>query len=52
MTSRGFTLIEMLLAVIIFAFVGVASVAMLDTVAKSDEASRQSIGWCRELYRK
>jgi len=51
MTSRGFTLIEMLLAVIIFAFVGVASVAMLDTVAKSDEASRQSIERMEKLQR-
>lgn len=51
MTSRGFTLIEMLLAVIIFAFVGVASVAMLDTVAKSDEASRQSIDRMEKLQR-
>ena len=51
MISRGFTLIEMLLAVIIFAFVGVASVAMLDTVAKSDEASRQSIERMEKLQR-
>lgn len=51
MTSRGFTLIEMLLAVIIFAFVGVASVAMLDTVAKSDEASQQSIARMEKLQR-
>lgn len=51
MTSRGFTLIEMLLAVIIFAFVGVASVAMLDTIAKSDEASQQSIGRMEKFQR-
>jgi general secretion pathway protein J len=51
MISRGFTLIEMLLAVIIFAFVGVASVAMLDTVAKSDEASRQSIERMEKMQR-
>jgi general secretion pathway protein J len=51
MISRGFTLIEMLLAVIIFAFVGVASVAMLDTVAKSDEASRQVTERMEKLQR-
>ncbi len=40
--SRGFTFIEMLLAAAIFALVGLASVAVLQTVSRTDELSRES----------
>ena len=40
--SRGFTFIEMLLATAIFALVGLASVAVLSTVTRTDELSRES----------
>lgn len=40
--SRGFTFIEMLLASAIFALVGLASVAVLQTVIRTDELSRES----------
>lgn len=40
--ERGFTFIEMLLAVAIFALVGLASVAVLDSVTRSDAASKQA----------
>lgn len=39
---RGFTFIEMLLAAAIFALVGLASVAVLQTVSRTDELSRDS----------
>lgn len=40
--SAGFTFIEMLLAAAIFAFVGLASVAVLSSVTQSDELSQQA----------
>ncbi|MGI5310165.1 type II secretion system minor pseudopilin GspJ [Rheinheimera sp. WS51] len=39
---RGFTFIEMLLAIAIFALVGLASISVLTSVSKSDELSRES----------
>ncbi|GAB2927005.1 type II secretion system minor pseudopilin GspJ [Rheinheimera gaetbuli] len=39
---HGFTFIEMLMAVAIFALVGLASVAVLQTVSRTDELSRDS----------
>ena len=38
--NSGFTFIEMLLAAAIFAFVGLASVAVLSSVTQSDELSQ------------
>jgi general secretion pathway protein J len=43
MNSRGFTFIEMLLASAIFALIGLASVAVLDSVTRSDTASQQAM---------
>lgn len=43
MISRGFTFIEMLLATAIFALVGLASIAVLDSVTRSDTASQQAL---------
>lgn len=43
MNSRGFTFIEMLLATAIFALIGMASVAVLDSVTRSDTASQQAM---------
>lgn len=43
MNNRGFTFIEMLLATAIFALVGLASVAVLDSVTRSDSASQQAM---------
>ncbi len=40
--NRGFTFIEMLLAAAIFALVGLASVAVLSTVSRTNELSRES----------
>ena len=40
--SAGFTFIEMLLAAAIFTLVGLASVAVLQTVSRTDELSRDS----------
>lgn len=51
MISRGFTLLEMLLAILIFAFVGAGSIAMLNTVTSSDQGSRQSIERMEKLQR-
>lgn len=51
MISRGFTLLEMLLAILIFAFVGAGSIAMLNTVTASDQGSRQSIERMEKLQR-
>ena len=49
--NRGFTFIEMLLAVAIFALVGLASVAVLDSVTRSDEASRAGTLRLQQLQR-
>jgi general secretion pathway protein J len=43
MNNRGFTFIEMLLASAIFALIGLASVAVLDSVTRSDTASQQAM---------
>lgn len=48
---RGFTFIEMLLAVAIFALVGLASVAVLDSVTRSDEASKAATQRLQQLQR-
>jgi general secretion pathway protein J len=50
-SKRGFTFIEMLLAVAIFALVGLASVAVLDSVTRSDEASRAATLRLQQLQR-
>lgn len=50
-SNRGFTFIEMLLAVAIFALVGLASVAVLDSVTRSDEASRAATLRLQQLQR-
>ncbi len=49
--NRGFTFIEMLLAVAIFALVGLASVAVLDSVTRSNEASRAATLRLQQLQR-
>jgi len=49
--NRGFTFIEMLLAVAIFALVGLASVAVLDSVTRSDAASRAATLRLQQLQR-
>lgn len=49
--NRGFTFIEMLLAVAIFALVGLASVAVLDSVTRSDKASRDATARLQQLQR-
>jgi len=51
LAARGFTFIEMLLAVAIFALVGLASVAVLDSVNRSNEASRQAGERLQQLQR-
>lgn len=50
-SNRGFTFIEMLLAAAIFALVGLASVAVLDSVTRSDEASRAATLRLQQLQR-
>lgn len=47
--SRGFTFIEMLLATAIFALVGMASVAVLDSVTRSDTASQAAFARLQKL---
>lgn len=49
--NRGFTFIEMLLAVAIFALVGLASVEVLDSVTRSDQASRDATLRLQQLQR-
>ncbi len=49
--QSGFTLIEILLATLVFALVSMASFAVLDSVLKSDEASRQKIEELQALQR-
>jgi general secretion pathway protein J len=49
--QTGFTFIEMLLAVALFALVGLASVAVLSSVTKSDEISRESSQRLIEIQR-
>lgn len=45
----GFTFIEMLLATAIFALVGLASVAVLDSVTRSDTASQAALARLQKL---
>ncbi|WP_306519263.1 type II secretion system minor pseudopilin GspJ [Rheinheimera sp.] len=47
--QRGFTFIEMLLATAIFALVGLASVAVLDSVTRSDTASQAALARLQKL---
>lgn len=49
--SSGFTFIEMLLSVALFALVGLASIAVLTSVTKSDELSRESSQRLIEIQR-
>lgn len=51
MRSRGFTLIEMLLAVAIFSFIGMASYSVLSTVLNADELSKDRLNRLNELQR-
>lgn len=51
MNNRGFTLIEMLLAVLVFAMVGMAAVAVLDSVNRSNQGSVQGIERLQKLQR-
>lgn len=51
MNNRGFTLIEMLLAVVIFAAVGLASVAVLNTVVQNDASSKVSMDQLQQVQR-
>ncbi|HCU65816.1 MAG TPA: type II secretion system protein GspJ [Rheinheimera sp.] len=48
-SQRGFTFIEMLLATAIFALVGLASVAVLDSVTRSDTASQAALARLQKL---
>lgn len=48
-SQRGFTFIEMLLATAIFALVGLASVAVLDNVTRSDTASQAALARLQKL---
>ncbi|OFC71643.1 type II secretion system minor pseudopilin GspJ [Alteromonas confluentis] len=51
MKQRGFTLIEILIAIAIFAFIGVASTAVLTTVLDSDELSSARFDKFQKLQR-
>ena len=51
MNSRGFTLLELLIAIAIFALVGLASYRMLDTVIKTDSVTASQEMRLRELVR-
>ncbi len=51
MNNRGFTLIEMLLAVVIFAAVGLASVAVLNTVVQNDANSKVNMDQLQQVQR-
>lgn len=49
--QSGFTFLEMLLALVIFAFVGVASVAVLSSVTNSDDISEEAIARLQQVQR-
>ncbi|WP_189483649.1 type II secretion system minor pseudopilin GspJ [Alishewanella tabrizica] len=51
MNSKGFTFLEMLLAMLLFAMVGLASVAVLTSVTNSDEASQRALQQLQQLQR-
>ena len=51
MNNRGFTFLEMLLVMALFAIVGLSSVAVLSTVTQSDAASKLSIARLQQLQR-
>ena len=51
MTARGFTLIEILIAMAIFTMIGLASTALLTTVIDSDEASTEKFAELQQLQR-
>lgn len=51
MSNKGFTFLEMLLAMLLFAMVGLASVAVLSSVTKSDEASQVAMYRLQQLQR-
>ncbi len=51
MNSKGFTFLEMLLAMLLFAMVGLASVAVLTSVTKSDEASQRALQQLKQFQR-
>lgn len=51
MNQRGFTLIEILIAIAIFAFIGVASTAVLTTVLDSDALSSARFDKFQKLQR-
>lgn len=49
MNNRGFTLIEVLLAVVIFAMVGLASAAVLNSVMQNNAASKAHVQRMQQL---
>lgn len=51
MSSRGFTLLELLIAIAIFALVGLASYRMLDTVIRTDTTTSAQEVRLRDLVR-
>jgi len=50
-TARGFTLLELLIAIAIFAILGLATYRMLDSVLSTDAATRSHEQQLRELVR-
>lgn len=51
MNSKGFTFLEMLLSMLLFAMVGLASVAVLNSVTNSDEVSQRALQQLQQLQR-
>lgn len=51
MSSKGFTFLEMLLAMLLFAMVGLASVAVLSSVTNSDVASQTAMLRLQQVQR-